>query len=194
MNLYIIHHIMERQTTLMFRNNATNVPPGEFVDEYIAPGDVELYRDLAQEPDWRKKLSNFYFRKDQFVLDGFAWNSVEHYFHAQKFKDTHPAYYVQFTAESLSPLSTMAGAPVKHAGRKYCMRPEEITKWNGESAAVLRRAQEAKFGQNPDLRQILLLTRNAQLVHRATNRSPLVVETDLMNLRSMLQEDLLVKK
>lgn len=168
----------------MFRYNAPDVSPGTFVDEYIDPADSILYNELSQKSDWRKKLSNFYFRQNQFALDGYTWNSVEHYFHAQKFKDTHPAYYVQFTAESLSPLSTMVGAMVKRAGRKCQLGPEELRKWDGgESASALRRAQAAKFGQNYDLQQILLLTKGAKLVHRATPRSPLVVEADLMTLR-----------
>lgn len=139
-------------------------------------------------------LSNFFVPRlygvPLFKLDGYHWYSVEHYFHAQKFRLSHPKFCSEFAWESGSELSRSFGPVVKKAGRRYPMTSEEVLLWNeGGSRAALIRAQEAKFRQNPELKKVLLLTRGAILKHRASRFSPLVNESDLMALREKLAEE-----
>ena len=43
------------------------------------------YTELSKIENWRRALSNFYVAP--FILDGNEWNSVEHFFHAVKFRN-----------------------------------------------------------------------------------------------------------
>ena len=40
-----------------------------------------------------------------FEVDGYKWASVEHYYHANKFRNENPEYYKQFTMNSKSEIS-----------------------------------------------------------------------------------------
>lgn len=168
----------DRQPTFMFYSGSLDCPPGLGQCEYIHPMDHAKYADLAQIPNWRQKLSNFY--RSPFELDGHTWNSVEHYFHANKTSNGDD--YFQFTSEGQ--LGNQYGATIKRAGRNIIMTKEALIAWdNGKSKEVLFKAQTAKFEQNEEPMCALLLTSGALLTHRASPRSRIVVEHDLMRLR-----------
>lgn len=175
---------------IMFYSRSAHAKVGCGCDEILHPSEWEKYNTLNTISHWRRTLSNFYSRSDMqplFELDDRKWFSVEHYFHAQKFKDSHPEFYEQFAMGSKSILSTAEGPAVKKAGRTYKMSEERRAQWDGgESAEVLRRANEAKYRQNPDCKKILLLTNNAILKHRPSRFGKLVIEHDLMTLRDKL--------
>ena len=59
--------------------------------------------------NWRRVLSNMYVKTDEagkveplFKLDGKNWASVEHYYHANKFKKNNPDFYNVFSMDSKS--------------------------------------------------------------------------------------------
>jgi predicted NAD-dependent protein-ADP-ribosyltransferase YbiA (DUF1768 family) len=52
----------------------------------------------------------------------------------------------------------------------------------------MREAQKAKFSQNPDLKNILLLTKNAKLVEHKRGKEPEMYET-LMVIRESLKNE-----
>ena len=65
---------------------------------------------LEKIKDWRKVLSNMHYNGADYVerveggeiqplfeLDGLKWASVEHYYHANKFKKNNPDYYKKFS-------------------------------------------------------------------------------------------------
>lgn len=170
------------QPVFMFNSNSMDSPPGRGIGESNPANKV--FAELAAIPNWRRVLSNFY--PSDFVLDDLNWHSVEHYFHAQKFKDSHPDYYLEFAIDSGSVLSKSEGATVKHAGRKIKMSRVECAAWDRISQDVLKRAQYAKFTQNEFCKRVLIATRGAILTHKASRFSPLVVEFDLMTLRDEL--------
>ncbi len=173
----------------MFFSKSSNARPGLGQDESIHPTDLGKYDTLYSIHNWRQKLSNFYAKglfEPLFTLDGLKWKSCEHYLHSQKFKESHPEYYFEFSLDSGSELSNAVGATVKKAGRKYKMTPDEINRWDNISASIIYQAQEAKFTQNDDLRNILILTQGALLKHRASRFGPLVTENRLMELRNFL--------
>ena len=66
-----------------FYSKSADKKPGKGTNEYVKnPNDN---KDLETIPEWRKCLSNFYITP--FELDDEIWNSVEHYFHAVKFRN-----------------------------------------------------------------------------------------------------------
>jgi ribA/ribD-fused uncharacterized protein len=85
-------------------------------------------------------------------LQGKSWPTVEHYFQAQKFKESD---YQEAIRQAKSP----AKAKSMGRSRKYRLRPD----WEQVKDAIMREAVRAKFTQHDDLRQILLATGTAAI-------------------------------
>lgn len=170
--------------------NGKNVYPGSGEHESIHPSELEKYVELSNIKDWRKLLSNFFHRDGYplFELDGYHWNSVEHYLHAQKFK-SNPQYYRLFTYDRRSDIGCGSGSVARNAGFMYAMVPADRIAWNEQGRSLaLTKALNAKFSQNEDLRRSLLATLNATLVYKGSPYSKMTVEDKLMNLRDCLKQ------
>ena len=154
--------------------------PDEFADEF---------KDLAEIKDWRKKISDMYLCR--FELNGLTWNSVEHYYQASKFVKKNPEFYRSFSVESETQLSKDAKL-AKMAGAKnsstrsstITIDPDFLAKGRGK--IELFRALYAKFTQNPELENILRLTRNATLIFVSPIDRSEIEMMILEHLRSIL--------
>ena len=84
-------------TIFYFHSGSANKKPGKgtgkIANEKIKDEDIEKFAELEKMKDWRKVLSNMYVKPKEngkviplFELDGLKWASVEHYYHANKFK------------------------------------------------------------------------------------------------------------
>jgi hypothetical protein len=202
-NIQLVHH-----------RNAGDEMPGRAQGDYVAqsdrPGFMELGGgDGGGSNSWRRKISNEW--NAPFTLDGHRWLSVEHYYQANKFLKKHPEFYLLFTMDANKKskyyepssilsriahdveLATYAGrkqGTTKIDGKKVVLRPEEVTIdpdfFNGRHAKVLEDATFAKFTQNDDLANILLLTNNAKLINYHHTKEP-SVSIHLMRVRSKLR-------
>lgn len=63
-----------------FHSKSAVAAPGRGANEALAS--EEKYETLVKNPHWRRALSNFWV--SPFTLNGHRWNTVEHYFQAQK--------------------------------------------------------------------------------------------------------------
>ena len=97
------------ETHFVFYSKSSDKKPGMGAGEKIADGDVEKYVPLTKMKNWRRVLSNMYVKTDEtgnvvplFKLDGKNWASVEHYYHANKFKKNNPDFYNVFSMDSKS--------------------------------------------------------------------------------------------
>ena len=204
-NLQLVHH-----------KSAGDLMPGRAQGDYVAKGDRHGFMELGgggQEQrgnnNWRRKISNEW--NAPFTLDGHRWLSVEHYYQANKFLKKNPEFYLLFTMDANKKskyyepssiltriahddeLATYAGRKLgttKIDGKKVLLRPEEIVIdpdfFNGRHAKVLEDATFAKFTQNDDLANILLLTNNAKLINYHHTKEP-SVSVHLMRVRSKLR-------
>lgn len=180
----------------MFFSRSADKPPGKGVNEQILTGTD--YSNLKAVKDWRKMLSNFY--ESKFKLDGHKWLSVEHYYQGSKFRKGHPEFFYQFSLDSGSDISkspvlakSAGGKSGKRGGKQ--IRPKHIKmdsdffrkvdKGLTYPNVLFRKAMYAKFSQNPILREVLLATGNAQLLHR-TRGVPLHRVYDLEAVRKKL--------
>lgn len=173
--------------------------PGLGIGEKIRMDVLLEFVDLALIDNWRKKLSNEWIQP--FTLDNHKWNSVEHYYQASKFKQNNPGFYLSFSLDTGSDLSKNVEM-AKSAGGKIgkgrvkeddtdlvLMRPENVeidpdfykSRYNKE----LYHAQYAKFTQNKDLKDLLMATKNAKLMHYVNNK-PLEEYKQLMEIREKL--------
>jgi hypothetical protein len=186
---------------------------GDYVAQSDKSGFMELGggggHDHRGSNSWRRKISNEW--NAPFTLDGHRWLSVEHYYQANKFFKKHPEFYLLFTMDANKKskyyepssilsriahdveLATYAGRKLgttKIDGKKVVLRPEEVAIdpdfFNGRHAKVLEDATFAKFTQNDDLANILMLTNNAKLINYHHTKEP-SVSVHLMRVRSKLR-------
>ena len=122
----------------MFYSKSSNKTPGKGKGEIISDDRMIEFNELAKLGSWRKVLSNFYMKPKidgevvpLFELDGLKWASVEHYYHANKFKKNHPDYYRLFAIDSGSQIMDdpkkalgAGGKTGKVSGKKF--RPKNV--------------------------------------------------------------------
>ena len=187
----------------VFYSKSANKKPGKGKNEKIPKEKENEYKELGKIKDWRRVLSNFYVVVKPFELDGHTWNSVEHYYQASKFKnytegsDKHN-FYLKFTAESNSELSKDPNKAKKYGGKtqtgKY--RPKHIFMdedfFNGKHKKYMEEGQRAKYTQDQHSQKVLLLTKNAKLLHLMKVRgapSQLIPFFDSMKIRKELSNN-----
>jgi predicted NAD-dependent protein-ADP-ribosyltransferase YbiA (DUF1768 family) len=153
------------------------------------------FAELASIIGWRKVLSNFYMAP--FKLDNRNWNSVEHYYHANKFKKGHPEFYQLFTVESDSDISKdpifakAAGGKTGKYKKMNWKRPKDIVIdedffSSSRNAEAMEAGQRAKYTQNKVPKDVLLATKDAKLQHHVRG-SPPIIFYDSMKIREELK-------
>lgn len=166
--------------------------PGKKSGEKIALNKMIEFVNLSMIPFWRNKLSNHWVQP--FSLDNRKWASVEHYCQACKFKENYPAFFNKFSLDSNTELSkdpemaTCAGTNGTYNGR--VLRPENIkmdSSYPEIQSNILYNAQLAKINQHPDLKDLLLNTKDAMLVHYKKKREPVILK-ELMKIRNDLNK------
>ena len=183
--------LYDNATVFRFYNKSAEKPlPGKGSGEQLGPEGRDAYAELARIPNWRQKLSNFW--AAEFTLDGHKWQSVEHYYQGSKFKKNNKEFYLKFSLDSKDSAIAKDTALAKAAGGKSGkfngeqVRPKNIvvdpdffkTRGMMEKEAAIR----AKFGQNEDLKALLLATKKAKLEHTSQGKPP-VIFNDLMRVR-----------
>jgi len=188
--------LYDHKTVLAFYSKAPkSSKPGKAtnIGEKIDDKDATKYKKLAKNSDWRRKLDDDWLT--QFKTDGHLWASVEHYYQGSKYKNGFPDFYLQFSLDSDSEISKsaeLARDATSTTGKKkgVSLRPKNVTvdsNFYGErSKAIREEALKAKFQQNEDLKQLLLNTNDAKLIHfvRGEKAEP---DSILMKVRKELR-------
>jgi len=188
--------MFDPEIVFAFYSKSADKYPGKGAGE--SPGDLSLspeYDDLSKIKDWRKKLSNFWIAP--FELDGKKWNSVEHCYQGSKFKHGNPDFYHQFSLDSGSELSkdpamakSAGGKTGKVGGKKF--RPKSVVMdedffSTDRSIKVMNAAQKKKFTTIPEMKDVLLKTREAKLMHIVGRSAEKVYFENLVIIRDGLK-------
>ena len=203
--------LFDDDVVFMFYSKSADKKPGKGNGENIPDGKIIEFNELAKNKNWRKVLSNFYTKPKAefktvplFELDGLKWASVEHYYHANKFKKNNKDFYRLFSIDSNSQIMDdskkalgAGGKTGKISGKKF--RPKEVVIDedffdNKNNEKVMEKAQQAKYEQNEELAKILLETKKAKLTHYVPSRKPKderpppVIFYDTMRIRDRLKK------
>ena len=211
------------ETHFVFYSKSADKKPGKGAGEKIAEGDVEKYVPLTKMKEWRKVLSNMHIKRDDtgnvvplFKLDGKNWASVEHYYHANKFKKNNPDYYNVFSMDSDSlicrdpKMALGAGGktgivrkkdPATKKSKIVFRRPKDVVMdedfFDGKNREeVMEKGQQAKYEnkENEIERNVLLATKDAKLLHyivsraKKEDRPPPIVFYDTMRIRHRIKK------
>jgi ribosome-binding protein aMBF1 (putative translation factor) len=194
---YLDTDLYEKDVVFMFHSNSNaNPKPGYGSGEQIPANMILDYKSLNKLKNWRRKLSDEW--PVQITVDGHRWNSAMHYYLGSQYKKGYPDFYLQFSTDSGSELSKnvdMAIAASSKSG-KYndrLVRPANVKvdpdfyeiSNNSRSEQERYTALNAKFTQNQDMKQILMETRRAKLIHFVRGREP-EIDVMLMKLRREL--------
>jgi hypothetical protein len=184
---------------LFFHFKSAAVYPGTGVHEHVA--ELGLYKPLVSRPRWRSALSNFWVSPFTYT-DGLRYNTVEHCFQAQKLyipygphrsagwqREFWQTRAYQLCMDSHSELSRGEGVDAQRRRKDVILTKAELQYWDSIKEEVMAQAQFAKFSQNPELRQLLLDTRDAELWHGAP-RQPRARIMSLERVRAALRAGL----
>ncbi|GAF75479.1 unnamed protein product, partial [marine sediment metagenome] len=155
------------------------------------------FSKLKTIDNWRRKLDDDYI--SPFKLDGHEWKTVEHYYQANKFKNTNKEFYLLFSLDSNSKISNSVDL-AKAAGSKSGKHKGDLLRnkdikidpefYGGNEDVILQNALYAKFEQdNTDLLEALLETKNAKLQHYKAGVEP-KIENSLMIIRNKFKNKL----
>lgn len=173
-----------------YSKSKDNQLPGMGAGEKISPCNISKYEMLASIPNWRKMLSNLWEppgkdkKKALFNLGGYRWRTLQHYMEAIKYIKENPKYYYQFSLDSVTELSKnplLAKKMYKNINVDKDFKIREKTE--------REKALYAKYSQNIYLRNVLLHTMNAKLIHFRRGKPPLV-SNELMHVRRLLRQKL----
>jgi predicted NAD-dependent protein-ADP-ribosyltransferase YbiA (DUF1768 family) len=178
-----------------YSNSNPNALPGSGAGEKIPETEKIHFHRLATFDNWRRKLANTW--NEPFMLDNHTWQSVEHYYQASKFKNNNREFYLKFSLDSRSQLSAdpvlakAAGSKSGKLNHTTIIRPSRVTIdpdfFNHvRSEREMENAMFAKFSQNNNLKDLLLATRNAKLVHYVRGAPPEIYH-QLMRVRHKLR-------
>jgi len=193
--------LYDDDTVFMFHQHSElSAKPGKGSGEKIATEKIPQFSDLAKTKEWRRMLDDTW-PGVVLSIDNMKWMSAEHYIQASKFKGGFPDFYRSFSIESESDISKdveyakAAGesGKLKKKGedggkakdivlRAKNIHPDE----NHDALEERKKAIHAKFSQNEDVKQILLATRKAKLVHFSRGTNGNTIDIPLMELRRKL--------
>ena len=210
--------LFDSDIEFIFYSKSLNAKPGKGKGESLPEDKKSAYNELSDIKDFRKVLSNFYakekvdgVRPPLFELDGKKWASVEHYYHANKFKKNNKDYYDKFALGSGSeweyqPLKALGAGgkggnvreknPETKKSKIIYKRPKEIVMdedfFDGKNREmVMERGQQAKYEQDEFCKKVLLATKDAKLSHfipRKPKGQNLVTFYDTMRIRQKLKK------
>lgn len=187
--------LYDDSTVLQFYKRSSDKFPGQGNGEKLNMKHLEYFTQLDNIEHWRRVLDNNYIDiTSPFMIDDLNWASVNHYYHASKYKENNPELYNQFSLDSGSEISTdiklandIGRMTKKYKSSKYYDATLQIDDdfYPKKCKDVKYKALRAKFTQVPLAKQILELTKPALLLEYKQGR-PIQPAIQLMKVRNEL--------
>src|SRR5712672_3124710 len=114
-----------------------------------------------------------HFHPSPFVLDSEGWATVEHYYQAQKSDDADYKAAIRAAAHPghVKRLAAPPELPRRFSKDSWFKNHNTLPRadWHDVKLDIMRRADAAKYSQNPDLAALLLATGDAELIEDSSN-------------------------
>ena len=137
--------------------------------------------------DWRKILSNFYVA--EFIYENKTYNSVEHAFQGKKIEIVDREKAEWFSKNSGHLIGITEDGLIARKNRKLViLNEEDQKKWFEMKEKVMEDILMAKFTQVPIAKEVLLLTKNAILLH-ASRGMPISRQFTLEKIRDLISSN-----
>lgn len=168
---------------LFYYSKSANKQVGKGVNEFVS--DYNEYNELNKIKDWRKMLSNFYVA--EFTYNDKTYYTAEHAFQAKKIELVDANKANLFCIESGNIIGTTKDGAIARKNRKLVILDDKNIKiWDGIKHNIMKEILLCKFTQNIELKNVLLLTKHAILLHGAKG-IPISRQYDLEEVRNFLQ-------
>jgi len=173
-------------TRFFFHSNSKDEAPGRGCQEVIEQCNVHKFDELAKIKHWRRQMSNFAI--SPFIFNGLEWNTVEHAFQAAKFINTDKQLYFSFSLNSGSEFSKQSGNEARKRRKSIVLNKDELAKWDEVKNSIMKELWLARFTQDEQSKNVLLLTQDAELWHGMPRSAAMSRLTALEEVREMLMK------
>lgn len=191
----IPNDLYTNDVVFQFYEKSSDKKPGYGVGESITDDYEIIFAPLSIHKNWRKKLSNLFI--SPFQLDDAQWQTVDHYYIANQYKNNHPDIYKELSLDSSSILSKdpsllrVFNVKYRESGKlggeqiipPNIKRDEDFDETKAQETIV--KGLMAKFVQHKELNEILTLTYPAKLNYFMNGRNA-VPAYALMEIRKEL--------
>jgi predicted NAD-dependent protein-ADP-ribosyltransferase YbiA (DUF1768 family) len=171
-----------------------NLAPGKANGDELPASKKREYVELTKMSEWRNKLTDFW--KQEFILDGHRWISVETYVQASRYKSNNREFYITFSLDSVNNTKISRDpelAKTVSESKSGLVKGEQLRPKNVKPDPEFEKRKNkeeydaifAKFNQNVDLKNVLLATKDAKLVFYVKGDKPIPCD-NLMIVRSLL--------
>jgi ribA/ribD-fused uncharacterized protein len=157
------------EDVLNFYSKSKDVYPGDGKHENVI--NKLDYDKLSKIKNWRKYLSNFH--EEIFEYNNYHWNTIEHCFQAQKFANINHDIYYQFTINSRSELGSSGGEIARKNRKLLILNEEQLKLWDKNKLKIMKKISKKKYQKSIICKEILLLTRDAKLMHIMPRSNPM---------------------
>jgi len=197
--------LYDEHISLIFHSKSDkNKPPGNVSGDVIPVNKITKFMELGTVknkkllyPLWRRRLDDSWTKCDsneevchgdelaaQFITkDGKRWASVAHYMLALQYESNDKSIYNELSLDSKSEISEDLTK-----AEKMLKKQKPIPMDKDIKEAFRKEALRAKFNNNLDLKKILLLTKNAKLLHYS--RKEVKPDITLMEIRREIAQEL----
>jgi predicted NAD-dependent protein-ADP-ribosyltransferase YbiA (DUF1768 family) len=168
---------------LFYYSKSADKPAGSGTNEVAT--DYNIYNDLNKIKDWRKILSNFYV--GEFTYENKIYNTAEHAFQSKKIELVSADISYRFCKNSGHMIGLGDGLIARQNRKIVILTAEDLWRWDNIKHKIMDEILFAKFTQIPIAKQVLLLTKNAILLH-GTKGTPITRQTELENVRNKIRD------
>ena len=188
-----IHNLFDNEIVFVIHPKiGKNLAPGKANGDALPVSKKREFVDLTKITEWRNKLTDFW--KQEFILDGHRWISVETYVQASRYKSNNREFYIQFSLDSDTKISRDPElAKTVSESKSGMIKGEQLRPKNVKPDPEFEKRKNkehydaifAKFNQNVDLKNVLLATKDAKLVFYVKGDKPSTCD-NLIIVRSLL--------
>ena len=163
------------RSIFVFNSKSADKPPGTSkpTGEYLKP--LDEFTELSKIPNWRKVLSNFHY--DPFVWKNRKWTCIEEAYQASKFGEENIDSFQKVFKLKLDNvlkngcnIEIEAGKVAQSLRKWKILTNDEMNNWIKKSRKTMTYISISKSKYSKIFRNVLILTKDAKLVHNVIQR------------------------